>query len=309
MLILASVVIANSVRAPLAKSSRRDSIIIYYFATIMADLDQARIGFLGAGKMATALARGWLQAGLATPTRVLASDLLPQARADFQRQTGAETLEDNRQVVARSDILILATKPQNIPALLSEISGEVRPRHLVLSIAAGIALAQLSAKLGPDCRLVRIMPNMPCLVGASASAYAVSSSATADDVKLVDRLMNAVGKAFAVPEKLLDAVTGLSGSGPAYVFVMIEALADGGVRMGLPRDTAIQLAAQTVFGSAKLLLETGQHPGVLKDMVVSPGGTTSAGLYALERGGVRAALIDAVAAATVRSKELGSESQ
>jgi pyrroline-5-carboxylate reductase len=150
------------------------------------------------------------------------------------------------------------------------------------------------------------MPNTPCLVGASASAFAPGAGAGEQDVRLVDQLLNAVGRAFLLPEKLLDAVTGLSGSGPAFVFVLIEALSDGGVRMGLPRDIATQLAAQTVFGSAKLMLETGQTAGVLKDQVASPGGTTIAGLHALELGGFRAALIDAVEAATLRSIELGN---
>src|SRR5205807_6670554 len=158
---------------------------------------------------------------------------------------------------------------------------------------------------GADRRLIRVMPNTPCLVGASASAYTPGESATAEDTALVDRLLNAVGRAFRLPEHLLDAVTGLSGSGPAFVYVMIEALSDGGVRMGLPRDVATVLAAQTVLGSAKMVLETGQHPGVLKDMVASPGGTTIAGLHALERGGLRAAFMDAVEAATKRATELG----
>jgi pyrroline-5-carboxylate reductase len=179
-------------------------------------------------------------------------------------------------------------------------------RPLLVSVAAGVSLQAIGDRLGvPGARLVRVMPNTPCLVGASASAYCPSAGATPEDCRLVDRLFNAVGRAVPVPEKLLDAVTGLSGSGPAFVFVIIEALSDGGVRMGLPRDLATQLAAQTVLGSAKLLLESGLHPGVLKDMVASPAGTTIAGLHALERGGLRAALIDAVEAATRRSAELG----
>jgi pyrroline-5-carboxylate reductase len=175
----------------------------------------------------------------------------------------------------------------------------------VVSIAAGITLRQLAEGLGSHCRLVRVMPNTPCLVGASASAYCPGDKATAEDVAVVDCLLNAVGRAFRVPEHLLDAVTGLSGSGPAFVYLMIEALSDGGVRVGLPRDVATALAAQTVLGSAKMVLETNLHPGTLKDMVASPGGTTIAGLHALERGGVRGALMDAVEAATKRSQELG----
>jgi pyrroline-5-carboxylate reductase len=189
--------------------------------------------------------------------------------------------------------------------LLHEIRSTLSDRHLLVSIAAGIGLRQLVESLGPERRLIRVMPNTPCLVGASASGYAPAEAATAEDVALVDLLLNAVGRAFRVPEGLLDVVTGLSASGPAFVYVMIEALSDGGVRMGLPRDVATALAAQTVFGSAKMVLETKLHPGALKDMVASPAGTTIAGLHALERGGFRAALMDAVEAATRRSMELG----
>jgi pyrroline-5-carboxylate reductase len=268
--------------------------------------DDVKIGFLGAGRMATALAKGWLSAGLVTLDRLCASDPIPQARTTFQKETGAAALDDNRSVVGRSEVLVLSVKPQNMPGLLAEIRPVVTPAHLVLSIAAGITLQQLAEGLGPDRRLIRVMPNTPCLVGASASAYASAGGAREQDVRLVDRLLNAVGRAFPLQEKLLDAVTGLSGSGPAFVFVMIEAPSDGGVRMGLSRDIATLLAAQTVFGSAKMMLETGLAAGALKDQVASPGGTTIAGLHALERGGVRAALMDAVEAATLRSIELGN---
>lgn len=264
-----------------------------------------RIGFLGAGKMALALAQGWRNSGLTDSQHLSASDPVDAVRDTFARQTGGTVTAANRDVVGRSELLVLAVKPQNMAALLAEIAPAIQPKHLTVSIAAGIPLSQLHATLGQERRLIRVMPNTPCLVGASASAYAASPTATAEDVQLVDRLLNSVGKANAVPEKLLDAVTGLSGSGPAYVAVMIEALADGGVRMGLPRDVAQLLATQTVLGTAKMLLETGLHPAALKDMVASPGGTTIAGLHALESGGVRAALIDAVAAATNRSQELG----
>jgi pyrroline-5-carboxylate reductase len=263
-----------------------------------------RIGFLGAGKMATALARGWLSAGLVTADRILASDLVPQARTEFARETGVSSQEHNRPVVDGSDVLVLAVKPQNMAALLAEIRPLVEPRHLVVSIAAGVTLSQLAEGIGSERRLIRVMSNTPCLVAASAAGYAAAPTATAADCRLIDRLLSSVGKAFALPERLLDAVTGLSGSGPAYVFVMIEALSDGGVRVGLPRDVALQLAAQTVFGAAKMLLETNLHPGVLKDQVASPGGTTIEGLHALERAGFRAALMDAVEAATKRSAEL-----
>jgi pyrroline-5-carboxylate reductase len=268
--------------------------------------DVPALGFLGAGQMATALARGWLAAGLVTADRIRASDPVEQAREAFTAETRVRAGANNSEVVAVSELLILAVKPQSIPALLAEIRTKVTAKHLIVSIAAGVTLKQLADGLGPKCRLVRVMPNTPCLVGASASGYAAGEAATEDDLKLIDRLLNAVGRAFRLPEHLLDAVTGLSGSGPAYVYVMIEALSDGGVRVGLPRDVATALAAQTVLGAAQMVLQTQQHPGVLKDKVTSPGGTTIAGLHALERGGFRAALIDAVEAATIRSKEIGN---
>jgi pyrroline-5-carboxylate reductase len=207
--------------------------------------------------------------------------------------------------VETSDLIVLAVKPQNMAALLDEVAPAVQPRHLIVSIAAGVTLGQLALTLGHDRRLIRVMPNTPCLIGASASGYAPGEMATPEDVALVERLLNVVGIAFRLPERLIDAVTGLSGSGPAFVYTVIEALSDGGVRVGLPRDVATALAAQTVLGSARMVLETGLHPGVLKDQVTSPGGTTIAGIHALERGGLRAALIDAVEAATKRSVELG----
>jgi pyrroline-5-carboxylate reductase len=264
----------------------------------------ARIGFLGAGRMATALAQGWLRAGLVRADACLASDPLPPARQAFTTETGCSAIADNREVVAASDLIVLAVKPQSMAALMEEVRPALKGR-LVVSIAAGITLRQLKAGLGPGCRLIRVMPNTPCLVGASASGYTPGEGATPDDIALVDRLLNAVGVAFGVPEHLLDAVTGLSGSGPAFVYLMIEALSDGGVRVGLPRDVATALAAQTVLGAAKMVLQTQTHPGLLKDMVASPGGTTIAGLHALERGGVRGALMDAVEAATRRATELG----
>jgi pyrroline-5-carboxylate reductase len=271
----------------------------------MGARDELRVGFLGAGKMATALARGWIAAGLLAPAECRASDPVPSARQTFAAGTGGTAEADNCAIVEASDLLVLAVKPQNMAELLAAIAPAVGPRHLIVSIAAGVTLGQLAAALGADSRLIRVMPNTPCLVGASASGYAPGEAATADDVALVDRLLNVVGTAFRLPEHLLDAVTGLSGSGPAFVYTVIEALSDGGVRVGLPRDVATALAAQTVLGSARMVLETGLHPGVLKDQVTSPGGTTIAGIHALERGGLRAALMDAVEAATKRSVELG----
>lgn len=265
-----------------------------------------RLGFLGGGKMATALIQGLLRAGLATPERVTASDVVPPAREALHRETGIVVHDRNVPVVEVSDVLIVAVKPQNVREVLEDIRDHLRARHLVISVAAGITLVQLLAHLHTGARVIRVMPNTPCLVGASASAYCLGSAATPEDRVVVERMLNAVGVAMPLPEKLFDAVTGLSGSGPAFVAVMIEALSDGGVRMGLPRDVASALAAQTVLGTAKMVLDAKLHPALLKDMVASPAGTTIAGLHAMEHGGVRAALIDAVEAATRRATELGA---
>lgn len=264
-----------------------------------------RVGFIGAGKMATALGCGLCQSGFTTPDRLSASDVIPAALEHFVEKSGGKALRTNHEVAENCDVLILAVKPQQFPAILAEIAPRVGTRHLVISIAAGIPLATLARVLGAERRLVRVMPNTPCLVGESASAYCIGGTATAGDAGLVSQLLSAVGLAVALPESMLDAVTGLSGSGPAFVCLMIEALADGGVKAGLPRDVSMKLAAQTVLGTARMVLETGQHPGVLKDAVASPGGTTIAGLHELERHGVRGALMDAVESAAKRSRELG----
>lgn len=263
------------------------------------------IGFLGAGKMATALARGVIQAGVVRPENVLASDPVPAAREAFAQTTGARVVDRNADVVAGSDLVVLSVKPDQVVGLLGECSAAWNPgRHLVVSIAAGVTLARMEAAGPAGLRIVRVMPNTPALVGASASAYALGSAATRADAELVQRLLGSVGIALEVKEKLLDAVTGVSGSGPAYGFLMIEAMADGGVAAGLPRDVAQRLAAQTLLGAAKMVLETGQHPGALKDAVCSPGGTTIEAIHALEKGGVRAALIGAARAAADKSKSL-----
>jgi pyrroline-5-carboxylate reductase len=270
----------------------------------MTDAAQVRIGFLGAGRMATALARGWLNAGLLTLENCRASDPAEAARLAFLHDTGCLAVDDNRTVADASDLLVLAVKPQSMAALMAEVRPLLRGQ-LVVSIVTGYTLRQMADGLGPKCRLVRVVPNTPCLVGASASAYCAPADAMPEDVVWVERLLNVVGTAYRLPESLLDAVTGLSGSGPAFVYLMIEALSDGGVRVGLPREVATALAAQTVVGAARMVLETKMHPGALKDMVASPGGTTIAGLHALERGGVRGAIMDAVEAAARRATELG----
>lgn len=265
-----------------------------------------RWGFVGAGKMATALAKGLLAAGIARADRLWASDPLESTRRAMAEATGARVSGSNIEVARSSDVLVLAVKPQSMPLVLAELRPVVAPGHLLISIAAGITLDVLAAGLGPDCRLVRVMPNTPALLGAGAAGYCLGRNAGDADEALVRACLDAVGRAYRVPEALLDAVTGLSGSGPAFVYAMIEALSDGGVRVGLPRDVATGLAAQTFLGAARMVLETGLHPGVLKDQVTSPGGTTIAGLHALERGALRATLMDAVEAATRRSAELAA---
>ena len=263
------------------------------------------IGFLGAGKMATALAKGFIRAGLVTPKEVIASDINEAAGAAFAKQTGAKTTAANAEVAKFGSVLILAVKPDQVAGALAEIRDGLTEKQLVVSIAAGVTLSKLEAGLGSGARVIRVMPNTPALVGSSATAFALGKAATVADAEIATKLFSAVGVAFQVKESLLDAVTGLSGSGPAYVYLFIEALSDGGVAAGLPRDIATKLAAQTVLGAAQMVLETGQHPGALKDMVTSPGGTTIEGLHELEKGKLRGTVMSAVRAAADKSKKLG----
>jgi pyrroline-5-carboxylate reductase len=263
------------------------------------------IGFIGAGQMARALAQGFVSAGLAEGRQLIYCDPAEQAGQEFGRLvSGAAAAASNRDLVQKADLIFLAVKPQSVTAVFADIGGSIGSKKVVVSIVAGVPLARLTEGLRTQ-RIVRVMPNTPALVGQGASAYSLAAGATPEDGQLVGKLLSAVGRALPVDEKLLDAVTGLSGSGPAFVYVMIEALSDGGVRMGLPRDVATALAAQTVRGAAEMVLTSGEHPAVLKDKVASPGGTTIAGLAALEDRGLRGALIAAVEAATRRSQELG----
>lgn len=269
------------------------------------------VAFIGAGQMARALASGLVRAGLFAGQDVVATDPVAAARDQFaQLIPGSHVSSDNRRAVDRPRIVLLAVKPQQLAALWQQ-PGEVfhQPSAaaadcLYVSIVAGVPLATLTAGLKSD-RVVRVMPNTPCLVGVGASAYACAAGVGADEQALVQQLLETVGMAVRLNESALDAVTGLSGSGPAFVFEFLDALADGGVQAGLTRDVALQLAAQTVAGAARLLQHSGEHPGVLKDRVTSPGGTTIAGLHQLHVGGFRAAVMNAVLAATRRSQELG----
>lgn len=263
-------------------------------------------GFIGAGRMASALAGGIVDAGLAAGDEIAASDPSEAVRKAFVKHVpGASLHVENVEVVSSAETVVLAVKPQVMPAALASVKVGDGRSPLFVSIAAGIPLAKLEAGLGETARVVRVMPNTPCLVGRGASGYSGGRHATKEDLHRVEQMLTAVGVGFELPEHLLDAVTGLSGSGPAFVYTMIEAMSDGGVLAGLPRDVAHRLATQTVAGAAEMVLTTGLHPAELREAVTSPGGTTIAGLEALEQRGMRSAILAAVKSAADRSRELG----
>jgi pyrroline-5-carboxylate reductase len=264
-----------------------------------------RLGFVGSGNMGEALIRGLVQARLVPPASIAASDVRRDRLAQIQRQYGIRTTTDNAELIRESDVVVLAVKPQIMASVLRDAATELDGTKLVISLAAGVPTATLRAELPRAGRLIRVMPNTPALVLEGVTAIARSEGLHEGDLETAQELFGAVGRVVILDEEAMDAVTGLSGSGPAYVAIVIESLADGGVNMGLDRATAMTLAAQTVLGSAKLILETGTHPGQLKDMVASPGGTTIAGIAALEEGGIRRTFIGAVERATLRSRELG----
>jgi pyrroline-5-carboxylate reductase len=265
---------------------------------------QRKTVFLGAGNMAGALLRGAVRRAGRDPRTLGVSDIRPEASEALKRELGVVGFASNPEACRWADQVVLAVKPQGLSAVLSEIAGQLAPETCVISIVAGVPLARIESELGGHRKLVRAMPNTPALVGEGATALTRGPETSEAEFEEARQLFAATGSVVSVEEKLMDAVTGLSGSGPAYAFLAIEALSDGGVRAGLPREIATKLAAQTLLGAARLLLETGEHPGKLKDMVASPGGTTIAGIAALERAGFRAALIAAVEAATARSREL-----
>jgi len=259
-----------------------------------------KIGFVGAGNMGEAMIKGLLAATLVTPKAVYATDVRSERLKELDRRYGIQVAADNPALVRDVDVVILAVKPQIIEPVLQEVAHALTRAKLLISIAAGVSTARLRAVLGKQARLIRVMPNTPALVLEGVTAIAKAEGLEPGDLDTASEIFSAVGRVV-----VLDSVTGLSGSGPAYVALVIESLADGGVKMGLDRITAMTLATQTVLGAAKLLLETGLHPGALKDMVSSPGGTSIAGIAALEEGGVRTTFIKAVERATQRSRELG----
>ena len=269
------------------------------------DLKTSKICIIGGGMMAENILRGMLRAQLISPEQVAVSDIHPD-RLTYMRDTfKVTTSRDNLDLAAKADLIILSVKPQNMKPLLGEIKSVLSEKRLVISIAAGVKTKTLSDAIGGTARIVRTMPNIGAKVLASATAICAGPGATQDDMTTAKQIFEAIGTAVVVGEDLMDAVTGLSGSGPAYFFQFIEAMADAGVRAGLMRPVALKLAAQTCLGAAQLVLETGDHPAVLKDQVTSPAGTTIEGLRVLEAGGVRGTIISAVSAAVERSKELG----
>jgi pyrroline-5-carboxylate reductase len=272
-----------------------------------AALRGRKIGFIGGGNMAGALIRGLLHSEAVAAEQIRASDVKGERLTELGQKFGIQTTSDNEELGRWADVVVIAVKPQIVDRILAAVGSTLSDGDLVISIAAGVPLEALESRLPPSARVVRAMPNTAAIALAGATAVAPGAHATPEDLNTAKALFDAVGRCVVLDETLLDAVTGLSGSGPAYVMLMIEALADGGVKVGLGRDTALLLAAQTVYGSAKLQLETGEHPGRLKDMVTSPGGTAIAGLHTLEAGGLRRTLIDAVEAASNRSVELGAQ--
>jgi len=263
------------------------------------------LGFIGGGNMAEAMIRGLLKAQLLGPQEMLASDVTAERLTYLQQTFGIRTSRDNAEVAGKADIVLFAVKPQIMSPVLDGLLDVITEEKLLISIAAGISTRLIAEKFPGKVRVIRVMPNTPALVLEGASALAPGAAATPEDLELAKRLFAAVGKVVVVEEVLMDAVTGLSGSGPAYIFLIIDDLSDAGVKVGLSRKVAQLLAAQTVLGAARMVLETHKHPGELKDMVTSPGGTAIAGLHTLEAGGLRTTLINAVEAATRRSMELG----
>ena len=267
-------------------------------------LKNQTIAVVGAGHMAGAMIGGMVRSKLVPAKSIVATRRSPEALAELQKKWGVRTSTDNKKAVAEADIVILAVKPQMAKKVLLELAGTIRAEQLVISVMAGITTASIAKSLRVDCPIVRAMPNTPCLVDAGATAIAAGAHAGEKDLERAESVFKSVGLVVTLPESALDAVTGLSGSGPVYIYMVIEAMIDGGVKMGIPRAVAAKLAAQTVYGAAKLVIETGKHPAVLKDEVTTPGGTAITAIHVLESKGLRSVLIDGVEAATKRSQEL-----
>lgn len=265
-----------------------------------------RVGFIGAGQMAQALCSGFLKAGMVELGCICASKSNPAVK-NRMHDMGVKIMASSAEVVRNSDLVVVAVKPHILPIALQEVATAADDK-LFVSIAAGVTIKSIEQMLPSSARVIRVMPNTPALVNCGASVYSPGSNSTALDGHIVAELFSSIGICVTLPEVHLDAVTGLSGSGPAYGFMAIEALADGGVKMGLPRNIALKLAAQTLMGAAKMVLDTGKHPGELKDNVCSPGGTTITAVHELESSGFRASLMNAVQAATNRAKQLGGSS-
>ncbi|XP_075987247.1 pyrroline-5-carboxylate reductase-like 2 isoform X1 [Anticarsia gemmatalis] len=267
-----------------------------------------KIGFIGGGRLAFALANGFISAGLAKPDEITASvHPADVASAEAFKKLGATAVFDNKPVVERSEVVIVSVKPDVVVPALKEVKDLSSSKNkLFISVAMGVSTKAIENVLPSEARVIRVMPNTPALVQHGAAALSRGSRATAEDAKLTTQLFKAVGTCDEVPEYQMDAVTALSGSGPAYVYMLIESLADGGVRCGLPRDLALRLAAQTTLGAAAML-QTGLHPAALKDNVTSPAGSTAEGTYHLEKNGFRAAVIGAVSAAADRCKVVNSQ--
>ena len=262
-----------------------------------------KVSFIGCGNMAGAMIGGLLRSGRAAAEDICASAPSDEARARARNSFGIRTFEDNAECVKGADVVILAVKPYVFRGVAGELRGAVQPGQLLVSIAAGITLDQMEEMFGSSAKLVRVMPNTPALVGEGISGWCANEQVTDTDRVILDEILTSFGEAEEVPESLMGVVTSVSGSSPAYVFMFIEAMADAAVLDGMPRKKAYHFAAQTVLGAAKMVLETGKHPGELKDMVTSPAGTTIEGVAALERGGFRGTVIDAVHACTLKATD------
>ncbi|MEG6585968.1 pyrroline-5-carboxylate reductase [Dendrosporobacter sp. 1207_IL3150] len=267
-------------------------------------LKSKKIGFIGGGAIAEAIIGGIIKSGLLSAQQIYVTDIV-SGRLDYLNKTySVLTVRDYDSLINEVDILFLTVKPQVINAVIDQLSGRISSKIIIVSVVAGLTLQKIQESFSKNA-IIRVMPNTPVAVGAGISAIALGKFATDYDSEIVSKIFSSVGNVVTVAEEMMDGVTGLSGSGPGYAFVIIDALADAGVRVGLPRQTALVLAAQTLLGAAKMVLETGEHPAKLRDMVTSPGGTTITGIHVLEQKGLRNALIDAVVAATNRSQEMG----